>query len=88
MNKLVNTGLISLLADPSQKVVSKEIQNAYEYFMEQLRTISQSEQNYSEIFRMLNITRVELVFLESLYRYEQGEKCPKICLSTKSIGIS
>lgn len=77
--------MFSLLSEPSQVVTNEEIQNAYGCFMEQLKTVSQSEQDYSEVFRMLNITRVELVFIESLYRYEQGEKCPKICLSRKGI---
>lgn len=73
-----------MLSDSSQEVTSDKMQNAYGCFMEQLRTISQCEQDYSEIFRMLNITRVELVFIESLYRYEQEKKCPEICLFPKS----
>jgi len=84
MNELLRTRLFSILSEPSQ-VTNEEMQNAYECFMEQLRTVSQSEQNYSKLFRMLNNTRIELVFIESLYRYGQGEKCPKICLSPKDI---
>lgn len=83
MNDLLKTRLFSLLSEPSQ-VTNGEMSNAYGCFMEQLRTVSQSEQNYSDTFRMLNTTRVELAFLQSLYRYEQGEKCPKISLSSKS----
>lgn len=74
MNDLLETKLFSLLSEPSQ-VANKEMQNAYGSFMKQLRTISQSEQNYSEPFRMLDTTRIELAFLKSLYRYEQGKKC-------------
>ncbi len=82
MNELLKTGLFSLLSESSQEVTNEEMKNAYGCFMKQLRkTVSQSESDHSETFRMLNITRVELVFMESLYRYEQGEKCPKICLS-------
>ena len=77
--------MFSLLPEPSQVVTNEEIQNAYGCFMEQLKTVSQSEQDYSEVFQMLNITRVELVFIESLYQYEQRKKCPKICLSSKGI---
>lgn len=66
--------LISLLSDPTQ-VTNEEIQTAYGCFMEQLRTTSQSEQNYSEVFRMLNDTRIELVSLQTFQRYEQGKKC-------------
>lgn len=82
MNELLKLRLFSLLAEPSQ-VTNEEMQSAYGNFMEQLRTVSQSEQNYSEIFRMLNTTRVELAFLKSLYRHEKGEKCPEICLYPK-----
>lgn len=82
MNELSRERLISLLSDASQ-VTNEEMQSAYGCFMEQLRTVSQSENFYSEVFRMLNITRVELVFIETLYRHEQGEKCPEISLPTK-----
>jgi len=74
--------MFSLLSETSQ-VTNEGIQNAYGCFTEQLRTISQSERDYSEIFQELNTTRAELVFLKPLFRHEQGEKCPKICLSSK-----
>lgn len=72
--------MFSLLSEPSQVVTNEEIENAYGCFMEQVRMVSQSEQDYSEVFRMLNITRVELVSLKPLYRHGLGEKCPEICL--------
>lgn len=82
MDYLQKTKMLSLLSEPLQQVTNQEMQSTYESFTEQLRTIvSQSEQNYSETFRMLNITRIELVGIESLHRYGQGEKRPKICLS-------
>lgn len=81
MNDLLKTRLFSLLSEISHEVINEEMQTAYGCFREQVKTVSQSEQNYSEVFRMLNITRIELVFLQSLYRYEEGKKCPKICLS-------
>jgi len=86
MNDLLKERLFSLLSESSQEVTNKELQRAYGNFMEQLKAVSQSENIHSETFRMLNITRVELVFIESLYRHEQGEKCPKIRLSAKSFG--
>jgi len=73
MNELIKTKLFSLLSETSQ-TTNKEMQNAYECFMEQLKTGSYSENN-SEVFRMLNITRIELVSVRRLHRYEQGEKC-------------
>jgi hypothetical protein len=78
MNDLLKEKLLSFLSEFSQEFTNEEMQNAYGCFMEQVRKVSQSEQNYSKVFRMLNITRIELVFIESLYRYGQGEKCPKI----------
>lgn len=86
MNELLKTRLFSLLSEPSQ-VTNEEFQNAYGCFMEQLKTASQSEQNYSETFRMLDSTRIELAFLKSHYRYEQEKKCPEICLYPKGISI-
>jgi len=81
MNELVNMRFFSLLAESSQEVANKEMQNAYGCFMKRVESISQSEKDYSKIYRMLNNTRIELVFLQTLYRYGQGKKCPKICLS-------
>lgn len=86
MNELFKLRLFSLLAEPSQ-VTNEEMQSAYGCFTEQVKTVGQSEQHYSEIFRMLNTTRIELAFLKSLYRYEQGEKCPEICLYPKSVSL-
>ena len=82
MNDLLKERLISLLSDSSQ-VTNEEMQSAYGNFMEQVGIVSQSEKSYAEIHRMLNITRVELVFIESLYQHEQGKKCPKGILSPK-----
>ena len=87
MNELMKMRLFSLLSEPSQESTNEEMQNAYGCFMEQLRAVSQSEQNYSETFRILNTIRIELAFLKSLNRYEQGKKCPKICLSPKNVSF-
>lgn len=61
MNK-IDLKLFRLLSDASQ-VTNEEMQDAYTHFMELVKTISQSKQSYSEIFRMLSITRIELDFL-------------------------
>jgi len=50
------------------------MQNAYEEFVKQIVTISSSE-DYSHIFRMLNLTRIEIAPLKELYQNGQGEKC-------------
>lgn len=82
MNEILKTELFSLLTETSL-VANDQIGNAYGDFMKQTRAVSQSEQDYSRVFRILNTTRIELAFLKSLYRYELGEKCPKICLYSK-----
>lgn len=82
MNELSRERLIRLLSEPTQ-VTNEEMQSAYECFMKRVEIVSQSENNYSKIFRELNTTRAELAFLKSLYQYGQGKKCPEICLSSK-----
>ena len=74
INELFRERFMNLLTEPAQ-VTNEEMKIAYGCFMEQLRTVSQSEQNYADLFRVLNNTRIELVSLQTLHRYEQGEKC-------------
>ena len=85
MNELLRERLICLLSEPTQ-VTNKEMQCAYGCFMKRVEAVNQSERDYSIIYRTLNATRIELVAVQALHRYEQGEKCPKVCLSTKGIG--
>lgn len=80
MEKIINTKLFSLFAETSP-VTNQEMENAYGCFTEHMKAVSQSETDFSETFRMLNGTRIELAFIESLYRYEEEKKCPEICLS-------
>ena len=80
MNELLKERVFSLLSEPSQEVTNEQMKSAYESFKKQVKTVSQSERNYLEIYRILDTTRIELLFIESLYRYEQGKKCPEICL--------
>lgn len=88
MNDLLQMSLFCLLTKPLQESTNKEMQTAYGCFMEQVEIVSQSGNPYSDIYRMLNNTRIELVFLQTLNRYEQGEKCPEICLSSESYPVS
>jgi hypothetical protein len=83
MNELSRERFIGLLSEPTQ-VTNEEMQTAYGCFMERIRKVSQSEKDYSKIYRPLNTTRIELVAVQALHRYEQGEKCPEICLFAKS----
>lgn len=84
MDELLRGRLFRLLSEPTQ-VTNEEMQSAYECFMEKVKAVSQSEKDYSKIYRTLNITCIELVYIESLYQYGQGEKCPEICLFAKGI---
>ena len=74
MNDWLKTRFLTLLADTSQELINTEMKNAYEEFIMQIVTISNSE-DYSYIFRMLNLTRIEIAPLKELYQYGQGEKC-------------
>ena len=50
------------------------MQDAYDEFIRCIATIGSSKDN-SNIFRMLNLTRIEIAPLKELYQYGQGEKC-------------
>jgi len=80
MNKKWNLKLFSLLSDASI-VENEEMQSAYEDLVTQIKVINQPETDWVEIFRMLNNTRVELAFLQSLSRHGEGKKCPEVSLS-------
>lgn len=80
MEKIRNLELISLLSD-IPLVTNEKIENAYVCFTKHMKAFSQSEIDISKVYRLLNDTRIELVFIELLHQYEQGGKCPKICLS-------
>lgn len=87
MNEILKTKLFSLLAESSQ-VMNEEMQTAYGEFIKHIWTVSQSDLNYPDIYRMLNNTRTELLFLQTLHRYEQGKKRPKNCLFSESSLVS
>ena len=84
MNELVNMRLFSLLAESSQEVTNEEMQNAYGHFVEQVKAIGSSNNNATAM-RTLNVTRIEVAHLQTVFRHEQGEKCPKICLPAKNL---
>ena len=74
MNDLLKMKFFRLLSETSQTVTNAVMQNAYEEFVKQIVTISSSE-DYSHIFRMLNLPRIEIAPLKELYQNGQGEKC-------------
>ena len=73
-----------LLSKTSQEVTNTEMQDAYGEFVKHIVAISNSE-DYSYIFRMLNLTRIEIVPLKELYQYGQGEKCAYNSLCPQSV---
>lgn len=83
MGYILNTKLLSVLIEPSQ-VTNEEMQNAYEDFVEQVTSISRTETDYIEIFRLLNLTRIELVFNQ----YGQEKKCTKESILPKGYPAS
>lgn len=74
MNDLTETEFFILLSEQNQ-IVNSQIQNTYEKFTEQIKDLNQPENEYTTIYRTLNLTRIELVSLSNHFRYEQGEKC-------------
>lgn len=76
MNDLLRTKFFILLADTSQEAINTEMQDAYEDFVKQIVTISNSEDytHVFRVFRMLNLTRIEIAPLKGLYQDGQGEK--------------
>jgi len=74
MNELTKTRLFAILSEPSQKVLTSEMQNAYGNFVEHIKEVCSSGDN-TAIYRCLSITRIEFAALQSIHQYEQGEKC-------------
>ena len=66
--------LFGLLSEPSHEVTNEEMGNAYGEFVEHVKNVScTKDKNF--VFRILNLTRIEIVTLEPLYQYGQGKKC-------------
>lgn len=74
MYDLLEMDFFNLLADASQEVTNKEIQNAYGEFIEQIRIVS-NESDYAATFRYLVAIRIEIASLETTPLYGQGKKC-------------
>lgn len=67
--------MFDLLSVLSKKVSNREMQQAYETFVKEVETLNQPETDFKTIFRILNMTRIELIFLLKQFQCEQGEKC-------------
>lgn len=84
MNDFKTLKLSTLLCGASQKTTNEELRNAYEDFLAKVKLFSETESDFSEIYRMLNLTRIEFVYSQSYTQYEQGEKYVKISLLAES----
>lgn len=69
MNDLTITRLFSSLPEPSP-VRNKEMQIAYAEFIEELKTQNQSETDYTQLLRTLNLTHIEFQVLQAQILYE------------------
>lgn len=75
MNDLMKTEFFVLMNENLQEITNEQMSNAYGKFIIHIDTISQNGNDLTSIIRKLNITRIELVFLASQFRYEQEKKC-------------
>lgn len=81
MNELLKERIFGLLSETSQEVTNKEMQNAYDEFIEQIRTVSNGN-DYSAIYRILVTTRIEIASFETSPLCGQGKKCAKKTVTT------
>lgn len=73
MNEILKLKLFSLLSEASA-VTNEEMETAYEKLVNKIQSL-QSDEDYIKIFRILNMTRIELISLKTHLQYGQGEKC-------------
>lgn len=81
MNEILKLKLFSLLSETSP-VTNKEMETAYEKLVNKIQSL-QSDEDYIKIFRILNMTRIELISLKAHLQYGQGEKCAQKCVYRK-----
>lgn len=86
MNDLLKTRFFILLADSSKEVINTEMKDAYEEFIKQIVTISYSE-DYSHIFRTLNLTRIEIAPLKSYINASRGKNALKNLYIHKALSL-
>ena len=86
MNDLLRTRFFILLADTSQEVINTEMQDAYEDFVKQIVTISHSE-DYTHVFRMLNLTRIEIAPLKGCIKMGRGKNALKNLYIHKALSL-
>lgn len=69
---ILKSEIINLLINNREQVSNIEMESAYDRFVEEVRALNQPESDFQTVYRVLNLTRIELVS----YQYEQEKKCP------------
>ena len=75
MDQLAKPELFYLLEESRLTATNREMQQAYETFVKEVKILNQSETDFKTIFRKLNITRIEFKTLQAQILCEQGKKC-------------
>lgn len=74
MNDLITTRLFNLIVEESPIQSPNEIKSAYEEFIKQIKYIIETGENYIDIVRTLNYTRIEFVTLDILSLNDNKKK--------------
>ena len=85
MNDLMKMRIFGLLSGTSQQVSNEEMQEVYDEFIEQIRTVSYGN-DYSTTYRILVVTRIEIASLETSPLHGQGENALKKLFLQKTLG--
>ena len=83
---IFKTEFFGLLTENSQ-VTNDEMRNAYVQFIAHMEAVNSSK-DHATVFRTLNISRIEVAHLQTVFRHEKGEKCPEINVSAKGYIVS
>lgn len=85
MNDLMETEFFVLMSNDSQAITNEQMQSAYRTFIARISALCQVGNDLTSIIRELNITRTELVFLASQFRYAQKKNLLKLCRIDKAL---
>lgn len=84
MNNLLEIELLNLLNE-DRSVSNHEMKLAYGNFLTQVKAIIQSEVDFSKIFRILNLTRIEFRILQEQILYGEGKSVLKNVYLQKAV---
>lgn len=87
MNDLTRTKFFILLTRNSQEVANEEMRNAYVGLLKEINNLNQSEIDYSNVYRELNLTRIEFVYLQYTFNTSRGKNALKNIYLQKAISV-